>query len=185
MHLREMIPQIASKGKYEMAVLALKTSQTCPQCAHRHKPRGRVYTCGQCGFSGHRQEALPLHGYPQQRYTRDRVQSTLGKTTVALAYARAPGPFVAQQQTLSIYLKGISTLMDYHPLKAKVNSYLLKHVGGAQRPAFFDVASVCPALEHVTQAYPVIRQECDRLLAQHPALPRYHEIDPGQTNISA
>jgi putative transposase len=30
------------------------TSQTCPHCGHRHKPRGRVYTCGQCGFSGHR-----------------------------------------------------------------------------------------------------------------------------------
>jgi putative transposase len=30
------------------------TSQTCPQCGCRHKPRGRVYTCGQCGFSGHR-----------------------------------------------------------------------------------------------------------------------------------
>jgi putative transposase len=30
------------------------TSQTCPQGGHRHKPRGRVYTCGQCGFSGHR-----------------------------------------------------------------------------------------------------------------------------------
>lgn len=30
------------------------TSQTCPQCGHRHKPRGRVYTCGQCGCSGHR-----------------------------------------------------------------------------------------------------------------------------------
>jgi aspartate beta-hydroxylase len=75
--------------------------------------------------------------------------------------------------------------MDYHPLKAKVNNYLLKHVGGAQRPTFFDLASVCPALEHVTQAYPVIREECDRLLAQRSALPRYHEIDPGQTTISA
>jgi len=30
------------------------SSQTCPQCGSRHKPRGRVYTCGQCGFSGHR-----------------------------------------------------------------------------------------------------------------------------------
>jgi putative transposase len=29
-------------------------SQTCPQCGFRHKPRGRVYICGQCGFSGHR-----------------------------------------------------------------------------------------------------------------------------------
>lgn len=23
------------------------TSQTCPHCGHRHKPRGRMYTCGQ------------------------------------------------------------------------------------------------------------------------------------------
>jgi putative transposase len=30
------------------------TSQTCPQCGDRHKPHGRVYTCGQCGFRGHR-----------------------------------------------------------------------------------------------------------------------------------
>ena len=30
------------------------TSQTCPQCGSRHKPHGRVYTCVQCGFSGHR-----------------------------------------------------------------------------------------------------------------------------------
>lgn len=30
------------------------TSQTCPQCGCRHKPRGRRYVCGQCGFSGHR-----------------------------------------------------------------------------------------------------------------------------------
>jgi putative transposase len=30
------------------------TSQTCPQCGHRYKPRGRVYLCGQCGFRGHR-----------------------------------------------------------------------------------------------------------------------------------
>lgn len=30
------------------------TSQTCPQCGHRHKPRGRRYVCRACGFSGHR-----------------------------------------------------------------------------------------------------------------------------------
>ena len=30
------------------------TTQTCPQCGKRHKPRGRVYSCGQCGFSTHR-----------------------------------------------------------------------------------------------------------------------------------
>jgi putative transposase len=26
------------------------TSQTCPNCGHRHKPRGRVFTCPGCGF---------------------------------------------------------------------------------------------------------------------------------------
>lgn len=29
------------------------TSQTCPRCAVRHKPRGRTYTCS-CGFTGDR-----------------------------------------------------------------------------------------------------------------------------------
>jgi putative transposase len=26
------------------------TSQTCPSCGHRHKPRGRVFQCPACGF---------------------------------------------------------------------------------------------------------------------------------------
>jgi putative transposase len=30
------------------------TSQTCPNCQHRMKPRGRVYRCPACGFVGHR-----------------------------------------------------------------------------------------------------------------------------------
>jgi putative transposase len=30
------------------------TSQTCTSCSHKHKPKGRVYTCPACGFCGHR-----------------------------------------------------------------------------------------------------------------------------------
>ncbi len=30
------------------------TSQTCPNCEHRHKPRGRKYRCPACGFQAHR-----------------------------------------------------------------------------------------------------------------------------------
>jgi putative transposase len=30
------------------------TSQTCPCCQHRKKPKGRVYSCCKCGFVGHR-----------------------------------------------------------------------------------------------------------------------------------
>jgi putative transposase len=30
------------------------TSQTCPHCQRRHKPRGRIYRCPSCGFQAHR-----------------------------------------------------------------------------------------------------------------------------------
>lgn len=30
------------------------TTQTCPQCGERHKPKGRNYACPSCGFSCHR-----------------------------------------------------------------------------------------------------------------------------------
>jgi putative transposase len=30
------------------------TTQTCPNCGSRKKPSGRIYSCGQCGFVGHR-----------------------------------------------------------------------------------------------------------------------------------
>ena len=30
------------------------TSQTCPNCRARHKPKGRVYLCPSCGFQSHR-----------------------------------------------------------------------------------------------------------------------------------
>lgn len=30
------------------------TTQSCPMCGHRTKPRGRRYSCSECGFRGHR-----------------------------------------------------------------------------------------------------------------------------------
>lgn len=30
------------------------TSCQCPVCGHKHKPRGRVWKCRECGFKGHR-----------------------------------------------------------------------------------------------------------------------------------
>jgi putative transposase len=44
----------AAEGIETKLVNEAYTSQTCPKCGERHKPRGRWYTCGQCGFSGHR-----------------------------------------------------------------------------------------------------------------------------------
>jgi len=47
------------------------TSQTCPQCTHRHKPRGRHYRCPACRFQAHRDHvgqvnilSAYLHGEP-------------------------------------------------------------------------------------------------------------------------
>jgi putative transposase len=63
------------KAQAEGIVVVLQeehyTSQTCPSCGYRHKPRGRVYRCGPCGFSGHRDVvgqvnilSAYLHGTP-------------------------------------------------------------------------------------------------------------------------
>jgi putative transposase len=30
------------------------TSSRCPQCGHRHRPKGRTWQCRKCGFEGHR-----------------------------------------------------------------------------------------------------------------------------------
>jgi putative transposase len=30
------------------------TSSRCPQCGHRHRPKGRTWQCKKCGFEGHR-----------------------------------------------------------------------------------------------------------------------------------
>ncbi|WP_447973974.1 aspartyl/asparaginyl beta-hydroxylase domain-containing protein [Nitrospira sp. Kam-Ns4a] len=75
--------------------------------------------------------------------------------------------------------------MNYHGPKAWLNHYFARYVGGDRRPVFYDIPTVCPALEEVTRHYPVIREECERLLAAGPALPRYHDIDPGERAISA
>ena len=47
------------------------TSKTCPQCGHRHKPRGRTYVCPSCRFRAHRDVvgqvnilSAYLHGEP-------------------------------------------------------------------------------------------------------------------------
>lgn len=74
--------------------------------------------------------------------------------------------------------------MDYHPIKAGVNDVFLRRVGGLERPTFFDIDAVCPALDLLTRNHDVIRAEWDRLERWRATMPRYHDIDPGQTKIS-
>jgi aspartate beta-hydroxylase len=74
--------------------------------------------------------------------------------------------------------------LDYHVFKSMANGYLGLYVDRARRPTFFDVEQTCPELDRVTQAYPVIRREFDRLLVEAGELPQYHEVDAGERNIS-
>lgn len=74
--------------------------------------------------------------------------------------------------------------MDYHPFKSMLNRYFARYVGGARRPVFFDIEATCPELTVITRSYATIREECDRVLGLRCGLPRYHEIDPGEADIS-
>jgi putative transposase len=40
------------------------TSSRCPVCGHRHKPKGREWTCKACGFRGHRDFVGSINMYP-------------------------------------------------------------------------------------------------------------------------
>lgn len=75
--------------------------------------------------------------------------------------------------------------MDYHVFKSMLNRYYSRHVGGERRPVFFDIGSSFPNLQKVTEGYPKIREEFERLLDAQTPMPRYHDIDVGEAEISA
>jgi putative transposase len=62
------------------------TSQTCPSCGCRHKPRGRRYVCGQCGFSGHRDGVGAVNILSVQRYGVPGYITPTGSTTYRIPY---------------------------------------------------------------------------------------------------
>ena len=74
--------------------------------------------------------------------------------------------------------------LDYHVVKSAVNWYFGRYVDRASRPTFFDIKRDYPALDLVTQAYPIIRREFEQLLADAGELPQYHELDSGERKIS-
>jgi aspartyl/asparaginyl beta-hydroxylase (cupin superfamily) len=66
-----------------------------------------------------------------------------------------------------------------------VNRFFDLYTGGAKRPVFFDIATTYPPLIKLDENYPAIREELLGLLADKPAIPKYHELDPMQHYISA
>jgi aspartyl/asparaginyl beta-hydroxylase (cupin superfamily) len=65
-----------------------------------------------------------------------------------------------------------------------LNALLDVWTGGRNRPIFFDIDEVAPALRELDRNYVEIRQEIDTILPNRASLPRYHDVDPLQYRIS-
>ena len=65
-----------------------------------------------------------------------------------------------------------------------LNRMFRRHVGGAQRPPFFDVDATYPSLRVLDRNFPVIREELTAVLQDEERIPRYHEISRAETYIS-
>jgi aspartyl/asparaginyl beta-hydroxylase (cupin superfamily) len=59
------------------------------------------------------------------------------------------------------------------------------HIGGSRRPVFFDISTTRPELLELDRHYQVIRKELLGILPEKRVIPRYHELDQMQYNISA
>jgi hypothetical protein len=75
--------------------------------------------------------------------------------------------------------------IDYEKLLIPLNKFYDIHVGGSRRPVFYDIAATRPELLELDRNYPVIREELLGILPDKRAIPRYHELDEMQYNISA
>ena len=65
-----------------------------------------------------------------------------------------------------------------------MNKLFDRYIGGQNRPVFFDIEETCAALGKITSHYQEVRAELDQILAFRDKLPRYHDIDESQYNIS-
>lgn len=74
--------------------------------------------------------------------------------------------------------------MDYHYFKTKLNLFYSRFLGNTQRPTFYDIHTVCPQLNTITANFKIIKQEFEAVLSTIDTLPQYHDIDPGEADIS-
>ncbi|HJU11110.1 MAG TPA: aspartyl/asparaginyl beta-hydroxylase domain-containing protein [Candidatus Binataceae bacterium] len=65
-----------------------------------------------------------------------------------------------------------------------LNAFFDRYTGGRNRPAFFDIDSTFPALNHVTEHQAIIKEELAAILQAKASIPRYHDIDLIQFSIS-
>jgi aspartyl/asparaginyl beta-hydroxylase (cupin superfamily) len=65
-----------------------------------------------------------------------------------------------------------------------INRFFDLYTGGSRRPVFFDIDKTCPQLLEFDRNYPAVREELLALLTEKQSIPRYHEVDRMQYNIS-
>ncbi len=70
------------------------------------------------------------------------------------------------------------------PLKV-VNVVFDLYTGGKRRNVFFDIDETYPSLRAIDGKYDSVRREMMAILPDKDSIPRYHELDAGQTEISA
>ncbi len=74
--------------------------------------------------------------------------------------------------------------MDYHIFKSALNNYFARFVGRNNRPVFFNIDKTYPSLNRLTKNFCTIKTEFDNAYKVSRNLPKYHEIDPGESAIS-
>jgi aspartyl/asparaginyl beta-hydroxylase (cupin superfamily) len=82
-------------------------------------------------------------------------------------------------------MAAISDLFNYEALLVPLNRFFDLYTGGSRRPVFFDIEKTRPELLELDRSYAAIREELMRLLSRKTDIPRYHELDQVQYNISA
>lgn len=74
--------------------------------------------------------------------------------------------------------------MDYHYFKDKLNQFYGRYFEVSKRPTYFNIDETFPALNAITEHFETIQSEFNQVLQNINHFPRYHDIDPGEAEIS-
>ena len=66
----------------------------------------------------------------------------------------------------------------------RFNRSFSRAAGGDARPAFYDIDTTYPPFRLLDRNYPVIREELEAVLNYRERIPRYHDLDKGESYIS-